>query len=88
MRGLAGAGGVRFSSPIPRGEVRGLAGGGLQAQAGGVVSQHAVRQTPLPPKQTATAADGTHHTGMHSCYKSFLFMWRRTCIVAQEFGCN
>ena len=32
---------------------------------GGVVSQHALRQT--PPGQTATAADGTHPTGMHSC---------------------
>ena len=33
----------------------------------GVVSQHALRQTP-PPRETATAADGTHPTGMHSCF--------------------
>ena len=33
---------------------------------GGGVSQHALRQTPSP-QQTATAADGTHRTGMHSC---------------------
>ena len=26
------------------------------------------RQTHPPPGQTATAADGTHPTGMHSCY--------------------
>ena len=25
--------------------------------------------TPPPPNQTATAADGTHPTGMHSCFK-------------------
>ena len=25
-------------------------------------------QTPPPPQETATAADGTHPTGMHSCY--------------------
>ena len=31
---------------------------------GGLVSQHALRQT--PPGETATAADGTHPTGMHS----------------------
>ena len=35
----------------------------------GGVSQHALRQTPL--QQTATAADGTHPTGMHSCYQIF-----------------
>ena len=31
----------------------------------GLVSQHALRQT--PPPETATTADGTHPTGMHSC---------------------
>ena len=29
------------------------------------ISQHALGQT--PPTPTATAEDGTHHTGMHSC---------------------
>ena len=38
---------------------------GVSASGGGLVSQHALRQT--PPGQTATAADGTHPTGMHSC---------------------
>ena len=33
---------------------------------GGLVSQHALRQTP-PPGEMATAADGTHPTGMRSC---------------------
>ena len=41
-------------------------GGGVQAQALGSVSQHALRQTAL--QQTATAADGMHPTGMHSSY--------------------
>ena len=36
--------------------------GGLR---GGLVSQHALTQT--PPGEMATAADGTHPTGMHSC---------------------
>ena len=36
---------------------------------GGLVSQHAVRQ--IPPGETATAADGTDPTGMHSCYQTF-----------------
>ena len=40
--------------------------GGIQAQAWGSVSQHALRQTAL--QQTATAADGMHPTGMHSSY--------------------
>ena len=43
--------------------------GSVQAQEGSV-SQHALRQIPppqsRPPQQTATAADGTHPTGMHS----------------------
>ena len=34
-----------------------------------VVSQHALTQTPLPPQQMATAAGGTHPTGMHSCFQ-------------------
>ena len=33
----------------------------------GGVSQHALRQT--PPGETATPADSTHPTGMHSCFK-------------------
>ena len=37
---------------------------------GGLVSQYALRQTPLG--EIATAADGTHPTGMHSCSVLFL----------------
>ena len=48
--------------------------GGVQAQALGGVSQHALRQT--IPQQTATAAGGTHPTGMHSCFDEFLFCWK------------
>ena len=43
-------------------------GGGLQAHTQGSVSQHALRQT---PQLTATAAGGTHPTGMHSCFFMF-----------------
>ena len=37
------------------------------------------RQTPpqgdIPPQEMATAMDGTHPTGMHSCYEVFLQYW-------------
>ena len=39
---------------------------------GGLVSHHALRQT--PPGETTTAADGTHPTGMHSCLIIDLFI--------------
>ena len=45
----------------------GLLWGGVPGPGGllrGLVSQHALRQT--PPGEMATAADGTHPTGMHS----------------------
>ena len=38
--------------------------------------------TPLPPQQTATAADGTHPTGMYSCYAN---CWR---FVLDTSACN
>ena len=42
--------------------------GDIQAQARGVYpSMHCGRHPPPSPRQTATAADGTHPTGMHSC---------------------
>ena len=41
-------------------------GGGSRPRYGGV-SQNALRQTPHPQPST-TAADGTHPTGMHSCF--------------------
>ena len=59
-----GRGGGPGQDPV--GRLRGLArgvsrprhgGGGVQAQAWGCLSQ-----------QTATAADGMHPTGMHSCF--------------------
>ena len=58
-------------------------GGGLSARGvsrsrpGGCVTQHALRQTPLP-HQKATAADGTYPTAMHSCFK----------MDSQIFQCN
>ena len=62
LRGLAGG----MSRPRPRGRL-GVGAGQLQAQVWVGVSQHALKQTPPAPQQTATAADGTHPTGMHSC---------------------
>ena len=49
------------------GLIRGVPGPRGVCSRGGVVSQHALRQT--PPGETATAADGTHPTGMHFCFK-------------------
>ena len=52
-------------SPGPHpGESLGPYPGGSRSTLGGV-SQHALRQT---PQQMATAAGGTHSTGMHSCF--------------------
>ena len=72
LRGLAGG----SPGPYPGGGwgsgwgvSRPRPGGGSRLRWGGVcVSQHALRQTPSPMEQTATAADGTHPTGMHSCF--------------------
>ena len=50
------AGGV--SRLRPRGRLGGLAGGGCIP---------ACTKADTPPQQTATAAGGTHPTGMHSC---------------------
>ena len=58
---LVGEGGV--SRPIPRVEGSGRGEGGLQAQAGGCIPACTEADT---TQQTATAADGTHPTGMHS----------------------
>ena len=45
-------------------------------------------KTDHPPEQTATAADGTHPTGMHSCFWSFLcqlYIWDLTYILILHF---
>ena len=39
---------------------------------GQVGSMHPTGMIPPPPQQTATVADGTHPTGMHSCLKKEL----------------
>ena len=54
----------------------------LRGSGGELVSQHAMRQTPPPPGETATAADGTHPTGMHSC----LVICCRTKLVSFTYG--
>ena len=70
----------RFPGPHPRGSLRGLArGGSTGPHPGEVVSQHALRQTPL---LTATAERGTHSTGMHSCCLYFP-VWQNTTAVSR-----
>ena len=61
-RGVPGPGGVPG------------AGGCLVWGVEGLVSQHALRQT--PPGEMATAADGTHPTGMHSCTQIISSLYR------------
>ena len=62
-QGVPSPGGV--SRPRPRGWSR-------PRRVCVCVSQHSLRQTPLPtslhPQQTATAADSEHPTGMYSCF--------------------
>ena len=58
----------------------------MSCSRGTVLSKHALQQggacsggcgdTP-PRKQTATVADGTHHTGMHSCFESVAAIFRK-----------
>ena len=75
------AGGV--SRPIPRGEVEGFGRGGLQAHIQGgrlgasgwgvCIPACTEAEPPSPVQQTATAADGTHPTGIHSKATLFVF---------------
>ena len=71
----------RFPGPHPGGKLRGLAGVGLQARTQGEVDGSGLggvsRPTPrgcvpafteADPPPTATAAGGTHPTGMHSSF--------------------
>ena len=62
-------GNLLWGVPTPRGCLLwGACSGGVPAP-GGACSQGGVE---TPRKQTATVADGTHPTGMHSCYKIML----------------
>ena len=66
------------SGPRPKGEVGGSCRGVSRptARVGWGVSKHALRQTLPPPRQkTATAAGGTHPTGMHSLLLMKLNSW-------------
>ena len=40
--------------------------------------RHLPRQTPPPPHETTTAADGTHPTGMYSCFNMLLISFVQT----------
>ena len=87
-RGVGGSanGGCLGPGPGPGGrwEVSRPRPGGVQAQAWGCVSQHALRQT--PHTQTATAADDTYPAGMHSCYYFFSFMAHLPKIYSQQLN--
>ena len=69
--GVSALGGWGGGEVCSLGSTPGGAWSGGSAPGGGLVSQHARRQT-LPPGETATAADGTHPTGMHSCFMCFI----------------
>ena len=63
----------------------GSGGGCLQADVPTLLGRHIhpTRQTPPPGRhlspETATAADGTHPTGTHSCFCCFRLL--RTCFL-------
>ena len=91
LRGLALGEGV--SRPTLKGKVD---RGGLQVQTWGVsrpvthVSVHTWGLgIPAPPSQTATAAGGTHPTGMHSCccIKVCLVVKHVVSILPKPFLC-
>ena len=50
----------------------GSAPGGVYSQGGGIPAYTEADPPPLPQGETATAADGTHPTGMHSCFRLFV----------------
>ena len=62
--------GEGVSRPTPGGSPGAHPECGLQAHTQGGVSQHTLRQ----PPHTATAAGGTHRTGMHSNFKYFYLL--------------
>ena len=53
--------------PHPGGKLRGLAWGVSRPTPGGVCIPACTEADP-PPQQMATAAGGTHPTGIHSCW--------------------
>ena len=61
---VPGPGGCLIRGAVPGGV---CSWGSVCSGGGGLVSQHALRQNP-PPGEMATVADGTHPTGMHSCF--------------------
>ena len=50
--------------------LEGMCGGGGHAWQGACVAGGQAWQRAYVERETATAADGTHPTGMHSCYSS------------------
>ena len=65
LQGCVSQHAFQVSRPTPKGSLRGLARGVSRPTPRRAVSKHALRQT---PQLMATAADGTHPTGMHSCF--------------------
>ena len=88
----------RFPGPHPRGSLRGLTRGGLQVHTQRGLQAHTrgvSRPTPgrvcipacteadPPLWLMATAAGGTHPTGMHSCHLyDFTLIFVITCIIS------
>ena len=66
--GRGGLGPCPVAGGLPRAGVQAQTQEGPRPRQGGVYpSMHWGRHP--PPQQMATAADGTHPTGMHSCFK-------------------
>ena len=79
----SGLGGV--SRPTPRGEVEGSGQGRSPGPHLGVYpSMHWGRPLPPPPQLTATAAGGTHPTGIHFCLFCWWTHWSR--VPARSVG--
>ena len=76
---VKGSGQVGCLGPHPGGRLGGSGweGGFRPTPGDGGVSQHALRQT---PQQTATAAGGTHPTGMPS-YLPVMLQMTNTCML-------
>ena len=54
--------------------------GGHAWQGACIVGGHAQQRGVLVAGETATAAEGTHPTGMHSCIKRFFHSSRTPCL--------
>ena len=82
---------VMFSQACVKNSIHGGGGRGVCLQVRGVytpLGRHPLRQTPPgqtpPPKETASAADGTHPTGIHSCISNLNTNNKNVC--PEQYG--